>query len=267
MNDLSCMHAARARRSPATDACRRSRVRNARRVRTVAAAMTTVGFIGSGNIGSTVARLAVAGGHDVVLSNSRGPGTLADLVAKLGPHARAGTPAEAASAGDVVVVTIPLASYRDLPVDALRGTVVIDTMNYYPARDGVIEALEDESTTTSEMLQAVLPGTRVVKAFNNIFFQHLAALPRPAGAPDRSALPIAGDDPGAKATVVALLDSIGYDAVDLGPLAEGWRIQRDTAAYGLPYAANPENWTAGAAQAGRADIANAAAEAHRYRDM
>lgn len=228
--------------------------------------MTTVGLIGSGNIGATVARLAVEAGHEVVLSNSRGPDTLAGLVAKLGPRARAGTSAEAASAGDVVVVTIPLGRVADLPVEKLTGAVVIDTMNYYPARDGTIDALEDESTTTSQMLQARLPDSFVVKAFNNIFFQHLAALPRPAGAVDRSALPIAGDRADAKAAVGDFLDSIGYDVLDVGPLAEGWRFQRDTAAYGSPYAANPENWSAGPRPAGVTDLQRAVAAARRYRD-
>jgi 8-hydroxy-5-deazaflavin:NADPH oxidoreductase len=229
--------------------------------------VTTWGFIGSGNIGSTVARLAVAAGHDVVLSNSRGPQTLADLVAELGPHARAATPEEAATAGDVVVVTIPLRSYRDVPVDALRGKIVIDTMNYYPARDGRIVELDDETTTTSELLQAHLPESHVVKAFNNIHYTHLAALARPAGSVDRSALPIAGDDEAAKSTVRALLDEIGYDTLDLGPLSEGWRTQRDTAAYGTPYAADPTNWGAGPGQATVDAVAQAAAHARRYRDM
>lgn len=229
--------------------------------------MTTWGFIGSGNIGTTVARLAVAAGHDVVLSNSRGPETLADLVASLGSGARAATALEAAEAGDVVVVTIPLRNYEAVPVEALRGKVVIDTMNYYPGRDGRIAALDDESTTTSELLQAHLPGSHVVKAFNNIFFKHLASLPRPAGAADRSALAIAGDDTAAKAQVTALLDAIGYDTVDLGPLAEGWRTQRDTAAYGVMYAADPADWTAGAKPADVAEVAAAAAASKRYRDM
>ncbi len=229
--------------------------------------MTTWGFIGSGNIGSTVARLALAAGHDVVLSNSRGPETLADLVAELGPHARAATPQEAATSADVVVVTIPLRNYREVPADALRGKVVIDTMNYYPGRDGQIPELDDESTTTSELLQAHLPDSHVVKAFNNIYYAHLAALARPAGAEDRSALPIAGDDDAAKATVSALLDDIGYDTLDLGPLSEGWRIQRDTAAYGTPYAADPGNWGAGSHQATADTLADLAAKARRYRDM
>jgi 8-hydroxy-5-deazaflavin:NADPH oxidoreductase len=229
--------------------------------------MTTWGFIGSGNIGSTVARLAVAAGHDVVLSNSRGPETLADLVAALGPHARAATPQEAAMAGDVVVVTIPLRNYRDVPADALRGKVVIDTMNYYPGRDGRIAELDDETTTTSELLQVHLPESHVVKAFNNIHYAHLAALARPAGSVDRSALAIAGDAQDAKATVRALLDEIGYDTLDLGPLSEGWRIQRDTAAYGTPYAADPTNWAAGPGQATTDTLAEAAAHAQRYRDM
>ena len=160
--------------------------------------MTTWGFIGSGHIGSTVARLAIAVGHDVVMSNSRGPETLADLVTELGPQARAATAAEAAAAGDVVVVTIPLKTPRTSRSTQLRGKVVIDTMNYYPQRDGHVAELDDESTTTSELLQAHLPESHVVKAFNNIYFGHLAALARPSGAPERSALAIAGDDDEAK---------------------------------------------------------------------
>ncbi len=147
--------------------------------------MTTIGLIGSGNIGSTVARLAVDAGHDVVLSNSRGPETLADLVDELGPHARAATAAEAAAAGDIVVVTVPLKAYREVPVEPLRGKVVIDTNNYYPQRDGHIAELDDESTTVSELLQAHLPESRVVKAFNNIYFEpprHAAASVRRPGA-------------------------------------------------------------------------------------
>lgn len=229
--------------------------------------MTTWGFIGSGNIGSTVARLALAAGHEVVMSNSSGPETLEGLVAELGPGARAGTAEEAAEAGDVVVVTIPLKGYRDVPVEPLRGKIVVDTMNYYPQRDGVIADLEDESTTTSELLAAHLPESAVVKAFNNIYVGHLGSLGRPSGAPDRSALAIAGDDPTAKATVTKLLDEIGYDTLDLGPLAEGWRTQRDTAAYGTPYAADPQDWSAGASRTTAEDLRDAAARARRYRDQ
>ena len=225
--------------------------------------MTTWGFIGSGNIGSTLARLAVAAGHDVVLSNSREPETLAEVVAELGPHARAATPAEAARAGDVVVVTIPLRSYPQVPVEELRGKVVIDTMNYYPQRDGNIQELDDESTTSSELLQAHLPDAKVVKGFNNIFVQHLAALPRPAGAEDRSALPIAGDDREAKQAVSELFDEIGYDTVDLGPLSEGWRTQPDTAAYGDMYAANPQAWDQGARPVPATVVAERASVAQR----
>ena len=225
--------------------------------------MTTWGFIGSGHIGSTVARLALAAGHEVVMSNSRGPQTLADLVAELGPGARAGTTQEAAEAGDVVVVTIPLRALRDVPVEPLRGKVVIDTMNYYPQRDGSFPELDDESTTSSELLQQHLPESSVVKAFNNIYFEHLATLGRPSGAPDRSALAIAGDDRAAKGTVTRLLDELGYDTVDLGPLSEGWRTQPDTAAYGLMYAADPEDWSAGGRPVPASDVADRAAQSRR----
>jgi predicted dinucleotide-binding enzyme len=228
--------------------------------------MTTVGLIGSGNIGSTVARLAVDAGHDVVLSNSRGPETLKDLVEELGPHARAATAAEAAEAGDVVVVTVPLKAYRDVPVAPLAGKVVIDTNNYYPERDGHFPELDDESTTVSELLQAHLPESRVVKGFNNIVAAHLGELGRPAGAADRSALAIAGDDADAKATVTSLLDSLGYDTVDAGPLAEGWRFQRDTAAYGVPYIAALPDLTR-SKPAGADEIRSALAAAQRYADM
>lgn len=230
--------------------------------------MTTIGLIGSGHIGSTVARLAIEAGHDVVLSNSRGPETLVDLVSELGDRARAATPTEAAEAGDVVVVTIPLGAYRDVPVEPLRGKTVIDTNNYYPDRDGRVAELDDESTTTSELLQAHLPESHVVKTFNNIFFAHLASLARPAGDPDRSALAIAGDDTDAKRTVTELLDSIGYDALDVGPLSEGWRYQRDTAAYVQPYAQpGAEDFATGTRQATADDLRKALAAAVRYRDM
>jgi len=171
-----------------------------------------------------------------VLSNSRGPETLTDLVEQLGPRARAATAADAAAAGDIVVVTIPLKAYRQVPAEPLRGKVVIDTNNYYPDRDGHIAELDDESTTTSELLQAHLPESRVVKAFNNIIAAHLGTLHRPAGSPERSVLAIAGDDEAAKRTVAEFIEAIGYDSYDVGPLSEGWRFQRDTAAYTKPYA-------------------------------
>src|SRR3954465_15480784 len=210
--------------------------------------MTTIGLIGSGHIGGTVARLAVDAGHDVVLSNSRGPETLTDLVAELGPRARAATPAEAAEAGDVVVVTIPLRAYREVPVEPLRGKVVIDTNNYYPQRDGHIAELDDESTTSSELLQAHLPESRVVKAFNNLNFGHLGTLQRPAGSPERSVLPIAGDDEAAKQTVTDFLDARGYNARDVRPRAGGWRYQRDTAPFLMPCAVPGPSAPAGPGQ-------------------
>jgi predicted dinucleotide-binding enzyme len=230
--------------------------------------MTTIGLIGSGNIGSTVARLAVNAGYDVVVSNSRGPETLADLVHTLGPRARAATAADAAEAADIAVVTVPLKNYRQVPVEPLRGKVVIDTNNYYPDRDGHIEPLDDESTTTSELLQAHLPDSHVVKAFNNIYVDHLATLNRPAGDAERSALAIAGDDAGAKNTVAQFLDAIGYDTHDIGALSEGWRFQRDTSAYVTPYAVPGTTYPNWSARPASADILRDALDsARRYRDM
>ena len=194
--------------------------------------MTTIGLIGAGHIGSQIARLAVSRGYPVVISNSRGPDTLASLVAELGPRARAATAMDAAKAGDIVVVTVPLKNYRQVPVEPLAGKIVIDTNNYYPQRDGHIPELDDESTTTAELLQAHLPTSKVVKAFNHIYAAQLTTDGKPPGSKDRRALVIAGDDPAAKAAVTNLLDQFGFDTVDAGPLAEGWRIQRDTPGYG-----------------------------------
>jgi predicted dinucleotide-binding enzyme len=194
--------------------------------------MTTIGLIGAGHIGSQIARLAVARGYDVVISNSRGPETLSELVAELGPRARAATAVEAANAGDIVVVTVPLKSYRSVPVEPLRGKIVIDTNNYYPQRDGNIPELDNESTTTAELLQAHLPTSKVVKAFNHIYAAELTTHGQPPGTKNRRALVIAGNDSEAKAKVSRLIDQFGFDVVDAGPLQEGWRIQRDTPGYG-----------------------------------
>jgi 8-hydroxy-5-deazaflavin:NADPH oxidoreductase len=197
--------------------------------------MMTVGFIGSGRIGGTVARLAVAAGYHVVMSNSRGPQTLTGLVDELGPNAEAATSEQAAAEGDLVVLTVPLRAYRSVPVAPLAGKLVIDTCNYYPRRDGQLGELDSGTLTSSELIQQHLAAAQVVKAFNNIFYRHLLALSRPAGAADRTFLPIAGDDADAKARVIAFLDGIGYGTVDAGPLAESWRQQPGTPVYGTPY--------------------------------
>jgi 8-hydroxy-5-deazaflavin:NADPH oxidoreductase len=197
--------------------------------------MTTIGFIGSGHIGGTVARLSVAAGHSVVLSNSRSPETLKDLVAELGPRASAATAAEAAGAGDLVLVSIPLKAYEAVPAAPLAGKPVMDANNYYPQRDGQYAELDSGALTSSELLQRHLADANVVKVFNNIYYRHLLSLARRAGAADQSFLPIAGDDPAAKLVVTEFLDAIGYGAVDGGPLADGWRQQPGTPVYGAPY--------------------------------
>jgi len=193
--------------------------------------MTTIGFIGSGNIGSQVARKAIENGYDVVMSNSRGPETLADLVAELGPRASAATPAEAAAAGDLVVVTVPLKAYQQVPVAPLAGKTVLDTNNYYVERDGHIAELDNKTATVSGLLQNHLPTSHIVKAFNHIMAKDITADSHPAGTPGRRALAIAGDDQASKDTVTALYDQFGFDAVDVGPLSESWRVERDQPAY------------------------------------
>ena len=192
----------------------------------------TIGLIGAGHIGGQLARLAVQHGYDVVVSNSRGPETLKDLVRELGPRARAGTVAQAAEAGDIVVVTIPLKSIGDVPAAPLAGKIVIDTNNYYPQRDGHILELDREQTTTAELLQRHLPSSKVVKAYNHIYAAELTTHGQPAGTPNRRALAIAGNDAEARTVVAQLIDQFGFDVVDMGGLAESWRIQRDTPGYG-----------------------------------
>ncbi|WP_134741123.1 NAD(P)-binding domain-containing protein [Nocardioides sp. 503] len=200
--------------------------------------MTTIGLIGSGHIGAAIAQRAVENGHDVVLSNSRGPETLADLVGRLGDRARAGTAEEAAAEGDLVVVTIPFKNVEQVPVEPLAGKVVIDTNNYYFERDGRVPDIDEGRTSPSEVLAAHLPASRVVKAFNAIQAAHIVSAATTAGDPARRAIPIAGDDEEAKQVVAELVDELGFDVVDAGPLAEGRRFDRDKPAYGAELGAD-----------------------------
>jgi len=196
--------------------------------------MTTIGIIGAGHIGSQVARQAVQLGYGVVISNSRGPDTLADLVAELGPRARAATPAEAAAAGDFVVVAVPLKSIPDIPAAPLVGKTVIDTNNYYWERDGHIPALDNGEATTSGLLQEHLPASKVAKGFNHIMAGDITTDGTPAGTPSRRALATASDYPEATELVTRLYDEFGFDTVDIGPLSESWRVERDRPAYVVP---------------------------------
>ncbi|WP_308491798.1 NADPH-dependent F420 reductase [Microbacterium terrisoli] len=193
--------------------------------------MTTVGIIGAGHIGSTLARGLVDRGYDVVIANSRGPATLADLVGELGGTARAATAVEAAEAADWAIVTVPLKALPDIPAEPLAGKIVLDTCNYYWERDGHIAALDDKQTTTSQLVQDHLAGAKVVKAFNQIGSGQILTDGSPAGTSNRRALPTASDHDDAAALVMALYEDLGYDAVNLGPLSESWRIERDQPAY------------------------------------
>jgi predicted dinucleotide-binding enzyme len=197
----------------------------------VAVFMTTIGLIGAGHIGSQIARKAVQLGYDVVISNSRGPETLGDLVEELGPKARAATAAEAGAAGDVVVVTVPLKNYEQVPVAELDGKIVLDTNNYYFERDGRIPVLDEGKATVTGLLQKHLPGSRVAKAFNHIEFGGITKDGKPAGADDRRALATASDFPDAIDFVTAFYDEFGFDTVSAGPLDNSWRFERDQPAY------------------------------------
>jgi 8-hydroxy-5-deazaflavin:NADPH oxidoreductase len=193
--------------------------------------MTTIGIIGAGHIGSQIARAAIVHGYDVVVSNSRGPETLSELVAELGPKASAATAAEAAAAGDFAVVTVPLRAYREIPVEPLAGKIVIDTNNYYWERDGRISALDAGEATVSGLLQEHLPESRVAKGFNHIMSKDITTDGSPAGTPNRRALATASDFDDAAGLVTRFYDELGFDSVNVGPLAESWRVERDQPAY------------------------------------
>jgi 8-hydroxy-5-deazaflavin:NADPH oxidoreductase len=181
-----------------------------------------IGIIGAGHIGSTLARHFTRIGHEVVIANSRGPETLAGVVERIGGPVRAGTAAEAARFGQVVVVSVPYGRYRELPAGELRGKLVVDTCNYYPQRDGQDRDLDEDTTTSSEKIQA-FTGANVVKAFNAIYWENLRDRGRPEGDPQRLAIPLSGADEEAKAVVAGLIRDIGFDPVDAGRLGPGGR--------------------------------------------
>lgn len=198
-----------------------------------------IGIIGAGNIGGALTRRLRAVGHEVDVANSRGPESLAALASETG--ARAVTVREAARAKDVVIVTIPQNKIPDLPKDLFagvaEGVAIVDTGNYYPQqRDGALDGIESGITESRWVARHL--GRSVIKAFNNIYAQHLLEHGKPAGTPGRIALPIAGDDATAKATIAKLVDEIGFDAVDAGTIDESWRQQPATPVYGSDFDAD-----------------------------
>jgi len=181
-----------------------------------------IGIIGSGNIGATAARLFAGAGHNIAISNSRGPETLRDLVDGIGEKARAVTVEEAVDFGEVVLVAIPLFAYETLPADRLAGKIVVDATNYYPGRDG---SLDFGGRTSSEVISGHLPGARLVKAFNTMYYETLATAGSEAEE-SRLVLFVAGDEEEAKDVVSRLIREIGFSPVDTGSLREGGRRQQ-----------------------------------------
>ncbi|WP_326542711.1 NADPH-dependent F420 reductase [Pseudorhodoferax sp.] len=197
----------------------------------------TIGVVGSGLVGKAVARLAIAAGYKVVISNSRGPDTLSKLVEDLGQHARAGTVEEAIEAGDIVSLAIPLAVFESLPADKFVGKVVLDQTNYYPGMGEFRRAdLDRGELTSSELVQRHLRGAKLVKGLHNLSWIHMESNARPRGDAARTTLPVAGDDAAAKGMVTNFIERLGYNVADAGALANSWRIEPGTPIYFWRYA-------------------------------
>lgn len=190
-----------------------------------------IGIIGAGRMAQSVAWLANRAGYQVMLSNSRGPETIQALRHPLG--CEVGRLDEAAEYGDIVFAALPLQAYRAVPTEALKGKIVLNPQNYFP-HFGYLPEIESGAMTTAEVLAHHLPEARIIKAFNSILVEDVVPDARPPGAPDRRALPIAGDDADARRTTITLMDRLGYDTVDAGPLVEGWRFDRRRPVYCVP---------------------------------
>jgi predicted dinucleotide-binding enzyme len=191
-----------------------------------------VGFIGAGHIGGNLARLAAKAGHEVLVSNSRNPKTLFTLLGQIGDKAKGGSPKDAALFGDIVVIAIPFSSHLEMSVEELKGKVVIDANNHFPARDGNYPEIDSGKVTSAELLARHLYGAKVVRTFSSVTSGDLLTDARPMGSPERRAIPLAGDDAAAKRVVAGFVSELGFDTLDVGGLSQGRKFEVDSKVFG-----------------------------------
>jgi predicted dinucleotide-binding enzyme len=198
---------------------------------------TTVGILGAGKVGTVLGRLLIAAGYRVLIAASGDASRIELIIDVLVPGALARTADVVARDSNIVILALPLGKYRSIPIEQLAGKLVIDAMNYWWEVDGIRDDLNDPRVSTSEIVQAYLPSSRVVKAFNHMGYHDLDEGPQASESPNRKAIGIAGDDEAAVDAVAELVDAVGFDPVIVGSLHDSISLQPESALFGANFSA------------------------------